>query len=364
MKKIFLGLVLLLVSTGAIFAQSSILATLSHEGEISVFYGADALKEAHAAATHGDAITLSSGSFNAANITKAITLRGAGMAIDTLKNTYPTVINGSFNIEIGDSVSKQLTVEGIYNNHTITVKKGLNNATFIKNRLSTILYEAVVNDTAQYQNNRFIHCKIATRFFGPLYSSNESFSFINSYIRSIYKQSSNSIFTNCIIHNNASSFYNHNGVKYYSSLSSLTNCTFYNCIFIGTTNEGSNYNTFKVGNLVYNCIATGLYADNIKTSSAYYTFNNINNSTNHCIQSMSSVFKSFTGKYMDNETFELVEDIKTKYTGTDGTEIGIHGGSLPFFPTPTNPQITKCNVASRSTADGKLSVDIEVKAGE
>ena len=101
MKKIFLSLLLLLASTGAIIAQSSMLATLSHEGEITVFYGSDALKDAHAVAQHGDAITLSSGSFNAVDITKAITLRGAGMAIDTLKNTYPTIINGSFNIMVG-----------------------------------------------------------------------------------------------------------------------------------------------------------------------------------------------------------------------------------------------------------------------
>lgn len=50
--------------------------------------------------------------------------------------------------------------------------------------------------------------------------------------------------------------------------------------------------------------------------------------------------------------------------GTDGTEVGIYGGSLPYDPTPTNPQITKFNVASKTTADGKLSVDIEVKSAE
>ena len=49
---------------------------------------------------------------------------------------------------------------------------------------------------------------------------------------------------------------------------------------------------------------------------------------------------------------------------TDGGEIGIYGGSLPYSAVPTNPQITKFNVASKTTADGKLSVDIEVKSGE
>ena len=84
---------------------------MSHEGQISTFYGATALREAHSVATHGDIITLSSGTFVSVNITKAITLRGAGMAIDTVRNTLPTVISGTFNINIADSVSQKLTIE-------------------------------------------------------------------------------------------------------------------------------------------------------------------------------------------------------------------------------------------------------------
>lgn len=365
MKKIFLSLALLLSFTGAVFAQTSMLATLSHEGEITVFYGANALKEAHAVAQHGDAITLSSGSFNATDITKAITLRGAGMEVDTLKNTYPTIINGDFSILIGDSVSKKLTIEGIYSNYVITISNGLNNASFLKNRLKTIQYETTQGDTKQYKNNRFIHCKIVEHFWGPSYSSSKSMSFSNCYIRSINNNNCNSIFTNCIIYNDAIT-HSHSSKNYISTLNeSLQYCTFYNCILLGTSNSNySNYNILHTTNQAYNCIATRITLSNCETNNYSYVFKNIPNQTNSCIQGLTSVFKSFNLTYKDDETFELVDNIKTKYTGTDGTEIGIHGGSLPFSPTPTNPQITKCNVASRSTADGKLSVDIEVKAGE
>lgn len=78
-------------------------------------------------------------------------------------------------------------------------------------------------------------------------------------------------------------------------------------------------------------------------------------------------FKTYTGaslNYLDSQNFQLTEAAKTQYLGMDGTEVGIYGGSLPFDPVPSNPQITKCNVAAKSTADGKLSVDIEVKAAE
>ena len=76
------------------------------------------------------------------------------------------------------------------------------------------------------------------------------------------------------------------------------------------------------------------------------------------------MFKSWNGTFTDKENFELKEDAKTTYPGDDGKELGIYGGNLPFTPNPTNPKITKFNVASKSTADGKLSVDIEVKAAE
>ena len=66
--------------------------------------------------------------------------------------------------------------------------------------------------------------------------------------------------------------------------------------------------------------------------------------------------------YSDSNDYVLTDAVRALIKGTDGTEVGIHGGSLPYDPTPTNPQITKFNVASKSTADGKLSVDIEVNS--
>ena len=59
---------------------------------------------------------------------------------------------------------------------------------------------------------------------------------------------------------------------------------------------------------------------------------------------------------------DLTDEAKATYLGSDGTPVGMFGGSLPFSFTPTYPQITKMNVASKTTADGKLSVDIEVSA--
>lgn len=62
--------------------------------------------------------------------------------------------------------------------------------------------------------------------------------------------------------------------------------------------------------------------------------------------------------------YELVDNLADVWIGSDGSQIGLHGGNMPFDPVPTNPQITKFNVASKTSADGKLSVDIEVKAAQ
>ena len=69
-----------------------------------------------------------------------------------------------------------------------------------------------------------------------------------------------------------------------------------------------------------------------------------------------------TDIFSDTDLQILKEELQSTWLGDDGTQVGIYGGFLPFDPTPTNPQITKFNVASKTTADGKLSVDIEVKA--
>ena len=346
MKKSFWGLVLTLcLFAGSAFAQSSMLATLSHEGEISVFYGANALKEAHTAANHGDVITLSSGSFNATDITKAITLRGAGVETNTSRNIYPTIITGDFSIAMSESVEQNLTIEGIFNNFTVNIKNGLDNATFIKDRFKTVTYRG---DESSYKNNRFIHCKIVETLTAISNSRNNSLSFINCYIGLLQNYECPTILHNSIVGGNGAGF---NIYKY---------CTFYNCIIIYDQNPNTGCSTFDASNSVYNSIAT-----NIIDGHQYYVYNEITSNSNHIIENIDGVFKTFRVKgYNEEETFELLDEVKTKYLGTDSTQVGIHGGSYPYSSITTNPQITKCIVAPRSTADGKLSIDIEVKAGE
>lgn len=338
MKKFFASLVMLLsLSAASVLAQSTQIATLSHEGEITPFYGVNALKEAHEAAVHGDAITLSSGSFTAVNISKALIIRGAGMQVDTVANTLPTVISGDFAINIPDSVTQRLTMEGLYNNFTVTVGGTLKDASFLKCKFSKFNHSDY--RTTRMKNLTFIHCRISDRLHLP---SESSVSCVNCYVYAPEGVSAHFEFSNCIIASGDVSY----GIRY----SSLSNCIIYG------SNTSVNCNCLDSSNTAYYCLGKG---------AGNQMFKNMSNTTNTVLTAdLNTVFKTYTGSYNDNETFELTDEAKAKFLGTDGTQVGIYGGNFPYDPTTTNPHITKCNVAAKSTADGKLSVDIEVAGVE
>lgn len=349
MKKLFLSLVALAAAAMS-YAQSSVLATLSHDGEISTYYGAGALKSAHEAAEHGDVITLSSGSFQATDITKAVTIRGAGMQVDSIAQIYPSVIVGSFNIDVPDSLEQHLTVEGIYcDNNNVKVYNTLSNATFIKSRFySFSSISSSANGYGYMKNLTFIHCKIQYNFSNR--NGGNSISFVNSLIMNPIvggtDYTNNSFeFMNCIV----------SWTSNYPNLSSYY-AIYRNCILrsLYTTDY---VNKLSSTNLIYNCL--GIAPTNMFTNIAA-----LGSSMFYTATKMEDVFKTWTGTVSEIENYEFTDEAKTKYLGDDGKELGIYGGNLPFTPNPTNPKITKFNVASKSTADGKLSVDIEVKAAE
>lgn len=338
MKKIFLSLVAMMVSTVS-FAQSSLLATLSHEGTIKTYYGAAALKNAHEDAVHGDVITLSSGSFFAVDITKAITLRGSGMLLDAEANREPTVITGDFSLNIPEDVEQRLTIEGIYSNHKVTYKS-VRNPMFLKSRF---LNFHSGDNASIIQNAIFVHCKFAA---GLYINSNCSASFVNCIITNpnTHTDGTGAIeMTNCIVSSRM--------------LGLMNSATFKNCYIEGTHPSNTN-NTINTSCVLYNNV---VFEPNHSTNKI---ISECPNNTNQAISSYDSLFKTYQGGWNDTETYELTEEAAAKYLGNDGTQIGIYGGNLPFDSTPSNPQITKCNVAAKSTADGKLSVDITIKAAE
>lgn len=337
-----------LIGFNYVAAQSSLIATLSHENDVKVFYGASALKEAHEAAVGGDIITLSSGTFNSVNITKAITLRGAGMAVDTVNNVMPTILSGDFNISESDSIHN-LTMEGLYHNGNMRYSGTVDRAQFIRCRIKSLNIANSYSYDYIY-NCSFLNCRIADKF-GCMGNGNM---FCNCIIEDTYfnrygESSTNTatygsgLFYNCVINIDAS-----NPQSMCTSKSNFENCIL---IYDATTR------ILASGTSAYNCLVVGTTND---------IFENVPNNTNKVVSLYSDVFKTYKTMQSiannDDETFELTEEAKTKYLGLDGTQVGIYGGAIPYNTTPAIPKITKCNVAAKSTVDGKLSVDVEVSA--
>ena len=66
---------------------------------------------------------------------------------------------------------------------------------------------------------------------------------------------------------------------------------------------------------------------------------------------------------MDNDFILNKKEIElNKIVSSDGTEIGIHGGTSPFTSIPSNPQIVSKEIATETDEEGKLAVKIKVEA--
>ncbi len=299
-------------------AQTTQLATLQHQDQVSIFYGAESLKQAVAAASDGDVITLSAGQFDAPTFNKELTVRGAGMGIiDAPGYSIPTIINGTF------KAMKKLSIEAVDIDRLYVAE----DVTIVKchiNKLTASTFEYAGNVTIIQSD-----LSIEELRKGSITGINSRF--VNSFVYS-YK-SANLI--NCVLHYNVS----------YSS-GDLFNLTLTNCIIRNTAPYMTIYLDKNNGAAAYNCILCG----NIRSRDVSL------DSTNLIRTDITTVFK-------DEGFYELQDEFKS-FATTDGTEVGIYGGNLGFTQTPNNPKITKFTVAPRTSADGKLSVEIQVEGME
>lgn len=341
--KKFLGILvsMFLLFSAQGFCQSILVATLSRgDTLVSVHYGIEALKDAYNKATDGDLILLSSGGFRAVDISKKITIRGAGMEEDTLNNCLPTILIGDFDI-ISSTTGNEYTrqIEGIYHDGIIEIY-GSVKTLFFKCRLNIIEeYSSASSDI--FTDAQFINCKILS------YSLNGSASFYNCYVKNIYKHSSNSVAQ-------VLSFYN--SVIADGDLINFEDCIFNNSIIISPT-------MFSAYNYVANCI--GVYTNQQdQGGDMFYFIPGVY--SNKCFHSIGEVFDTNTfdgGDFSDSDTYQLQDSIRTKYLSHDETEIGLYGGYYPYDPTTYAPKIKKFKVARTSNANGQLEVEINVVPG-
>lgn len=318
---------ILLTAVFGVSAQNSQVATLSHEGQITSFYSASAFKDAYAAAQDGDVITLSDGLFESVEngIDKILTVRGAGMMPDS----NPTIITGNMSIGYGpkENIAGGFTAEGIMFNGDITIGSSFytvsaDDVRFVKCWFSHLNLEVAQNFTS-------LHC---------IYIYLKTNGLSNSYFSNSYLGIDNGIehanFNNCVV------------MKF--GVDKINSSSLKNCIVVDS--DSGSRSSINSNTLVSNCYYIGSSQTPFKNS--FSTTNVVKND-----------IKTEDILTEDGHTdWKLKPEIAETWLGDDGTQVGMHGGAIPFDPTPTNPQITKFNVANKTTADGKLSVEIEVKA--
>lgn len=323
--------------TTSVFAQQQI-ATLLHNDSITVYYGSGALQSAHAAAVNGDVITLSDGTFNSVNITKAVTIRGAGMWVDTIQRTPPTILQGDFTITVPQDSNYWLTLEGIYHYQKVEYKTAYS-PQFIKCSFYQFYSK---NETGTVMND--------AKFFNCIIRDWENYETNSGYV------AQNTQFTNSIILDGLSD----------GSPAQLNNCIakiqpYY--ISHKTVINSIVYNSFNGNSMGWNGNpTTSFYSIGLESfnGSNYYDLSSGANHHLYNCNGFSSVFKNFNGTYSDGVSFELKDDVAATKLGSDGTQIGIYGGQMPFDPSVRNPLIGRTTVGRTTTSEGKLEVDIEI----
>ena len=324
-------LLLSVVGTKNALAQNQV-ATLQHNDTITgVFYGQNAYSLAYDAAVDGDVITLSSGTFNAVTIYKAITVRGAGCVLDTITNVLPTNIPGEFYIRHNNITFEGINFTGIVGRNWNEYSTGdFYSVSFIKCNINRII-----------SNNYYGYCFREFEFDNCIINDYESIncygtSIINSVVRF-------SAYYHADIYNPTSIY---NSVIIFDSTLIINNIVAYNSIIATASGHNVSNNTF------FNCIG-------IKTGETSL-FEGQVNTTNMVVNNYSEVFETFDGTISYNNIYQLKSDIATSFLGHDGTEVGIYGGIMPYKTRPPYMILKNCNVAGQTDENKKLNVEMEL----
>ncbi len=315
MQRVILFLLVILSGTFA-HAQSISVAVLTSGQNVTTFYGNSALIKACQAANNGDVITLSPGVFvSPVEISKALTIKGAGMDKDSgncSRITANSIIlnNGDQEVLTMETVLENLCIDGnVYHRDSRRVKI---RKCFIYSLIQD--YDEATSGSLELSN---CHVRGEVRFLSLTMVTNSVFGSNMNII-----STENHHFSNCVFNR------------------PTPNSTIDYSIFIQEPGDGS------------------ILPESTSTTGCKYIgsqpeFFRYQTTDNEVLSKETTVFK-------ENSFYELTDEYAAKWLDKDNSQIGLYGGPEPFSMIPSNPRIIKFNVASKTSADGKLSVDIEV----
>jgi len=305
--------------------------TLQHNGTTQAFYGQNSLVNAYNASINGDTLYLSTGYFTPPTIAKGIKIIGAGHFPDSASVAKRTFILGHLFITQG---ADSLLLEGLYIDGNIGYNGDPIN--YVK------VFRCRFND---FSSGSYAH------------SVKNHFSFEECFLRNIDfsgEVEDNLLIKHCIIvqqiggiNGNAlidGNVFLLNG----GPLSGVSSSVIQNNIFISISQF-----YFNAGNSINNNLFV--------RSSMNFGNNSYNN--NYLGVPQANIFVSQSGNEIDY-THDYHLQHPDLYIGTDGTQVGLYGGSIPFKDKgkPSNPQVISKNIATETDANGNLPISITVEA--
>lgn len=339
---------LFIVATAALslFAQAqntdAPMATLQHGDQTRVWLGVYAFQNAYnAAADSADVITLSSGYFYVPReISKSVRIYGAGCEDDLATGTKATVLEGNLNIQHTD----------ITNEDGETVKAGRKvNGLHIEGVQIDDHFNINPCNNTPVENVTIAKCRMGTN-------------------NSIYTETKNLTIRQCIIQYGISlpsSYHTRNLLVTNSHIAGIGSGTYEStihvdhCIVKGSLPTG----VLCTNSILYNNLNAGSTSKNnifVGQNSIGSGVQDSNNNWTGLANAGVYAAEGEDGTYGTNKTFEL--KYPKKYIGTDGTEIGLHGGNYPWNKIPCTPRILESSIDTKTSTDGKLKVSIKVEA--
>lgn len=317
MKKILLSIIALCCSMAAGAQQTDQISAVLQVGNETpqVFYGASALSKAlEAAPDKGGVITLSSGQFSPVTINKCVRIYGSGFqAIDSL-DVYQSYISGDCTINLPEEIASphDIGIEGVYINGDLLVKSAVDGLTLTKSSVEDYSTSAPAT-----------RCGIRQSYIRGDVKAHQMF-IQNSWLCArIYP-----------LNDESSIVIDHSILRcggYFGNYNDRFACR--NSIL---------WSIYRHSNQTYNfCLSPSNAAFNVNAGCSDNWYN----------VGESSVFKDASNAdYSTTRTFELKSP--DTYIGSDGTQVGVHGGDFPWNKIPSTPVVKNLNATVNGASLG------------
>lgn len=332
MKK--LNILLALVAlTASLSAQKIALHSTSG---VQHFTGNTAFEMAYNASQGGDTIYLPGGSFNPLTFDKKLTIFGAGHYPGSTQATGKTFINGA--ITFGGNAD-QFHLEGVEITGTVTFTTNASINQVIIKRCKIIGSFNVLGNLSTPTSNLAL---IGNVFIGLVNLENAQNVFM-----------SNNIFQSGLANTNGNLISNNIFLNHYYS------CTW--TVIAGNNNQINN--NYFASTWVASCGTGNSFSHNLISGDGVNYGVNPTVTNSYLTVPMSSAFiNSPTNLFDYSHNYNL--NAPATYLGTDGTQVGIYGGTYPYKEgaVPSNPHIQLKNIAPTTDSNGMLNIQINVKA--